>query len=879
MVGSGRRARAWWWRSALAALAGIATLECSSSDPPCQQAVLDRAWTLAAEQCELAYRESRHHDDGIALAKALSALGDDEAAVALATTLLATPARGTAHRVIATAARDDRNFLVAVAHGTAAAVIHIASDDDAELMRDAHFLSTVWWKEAWYDAALTTATLSRDIARRAGDRRFEGNAGLALADAYRMLGDARPARDALAAVEAVAETPCDHAWATLKRGLLDMDLGSPRLARVYFEKALTLGRRCAHDKVSPSAHANLAWLGRELGEPALTEAHLATIADDHFEVRVLRALLAADAGDLEGASAHLAATAALTAPETYWTWLVAQLEAELADTRGDPIAAEAAYQRAVAFASQMMRSTPINAPYVIALVRSSYEGLFALHARAGRWREALSVIAALDVDDVLRASAASGGLGAGGGRAAPGTAPGALSVLHPAIAPPVGIDQVVDAWRDRDLVVVLAGPRQLFGPDRGRTWRLRIVAGRVEGTDVGDAAASIEAARTLAADPFDRAAAGRLGALVIPPIEASTTPLDVILAGELGITPLAVLRHDDGLIIARRPLVRVLGIQPRPAPPARSGIVVLGDPREDLPAAADEAAWVARHFRTEARIHDDATVAQLATAAHADTLHVAGHVHRYVRDYALHLADRPIGPAEIIALNIGPRLVVLASCVSAVSGDEGGWTSLAAAFLRAGADHVVATQWSVRDKTTPAVVRGFYERGGAQQPAVALASVQVELADVGGGSSDWAAFTVLASPPTLTKPEARKPSMPPVTLTYAAVTTVEDANQYVGKTQNWVWVDINDGWVQAKAPIKSGVSEKVFAVVATYEKVPKAATILATENLREIKDPVSPPGLNAKAGTKAVGDSLKKITKKSDGHLEISPGPGKGKPS
>jgi tetratricopeptide (TPR) repeat protein len=749
MVGSGRRARAWWWRSALAALAGIATLECSSSEPPCQQAVLDRAWALAAEQCELAYRQSRHHDDGIALAKALSALGDHEAATTLARTLLTTPARGSAHRVIATAARDDRDLLAAIAHGTAAAVLHIASDDDAELMRDAHMLSTTWWKEGWYDAAVEAAVLSRDIAERSGDRRFQGNAELALADAYRMLGDADAARAELAAAEAHAETPCDHAWVNLKRGILDMDQGSPRLAQVWFERALTLGPTCARDVVSASAHMNLAWLGRDLGEPAVAENHLASVEGDHLEGRVLRALLAADQGDHAEASKQLALATALPPPETYWTWLVAELAAELAETRGDAAGAEVAYQRAVAIASEMVRRTPVNAPYVIAALRSSYEGLFALRARAGRWSEALAVVADLDVDDLLRVSAATGGINGGGARPAPGTAPGAQSVVRPVAAPTAGVDRLLDAWRGRDLVILIAGSRRVIGPDSGRLWRLRVEDGRVEGSDVGAAAEAIALARVVAGDPGDRVAANALGELLLPAVDKSATPLELVLAGELGAVPLAVLRQGGQLVIARRALTRVIAIQPRSASGARHGHVVLGDARADLADATDEASWVANHLGTDELVHEEATSARLVAAARADVLHIAGHVHRHLREFALHLADRIVGPADVIAFGIGPRLVVLATCISAGARDDGGWTSLAAAFLRAGADHVVATQWSVGDKAAPPVVRRFYELGGVHAPAKALAEAQVELADVAGGSSDWATFTVLASPPTL----------------------------------------------------------------------------------------------------------------------------------
>jgi tetratricopeptide (TPR) repeat protein len=849
MVGSGRRARAWWWRSALAALAGIATLECSSSEPPCQQAVLDRAWALAAEQCELAYRQSRHHDDGIALANALTKLNDHAAAADIARDLMGTPVRGSAHRMIGEAAYRRRSVLEAAAHTTAALAIHIAAGDDAEIMRDAHVLSMLWKKEGWYDAALEAAGMCRDAATRAGDRRALGYCELARADAYRMLGDPRAAATAMEGMIAAVEAPCDRAWAHLKLGLVQLQLQAPAtaMARLAFEQAMTLARTCDRDSVSPAAHANLAWVSRATGEPADAVAHLDAIEGDHFEKRILFALLAADRGDLAAADVHLAATAALPAPDAQWTWYAAHLQAQVAEERGDEVAAMAGYQRAIDLASALLARTTENAPYVVATLRASYEALFAMHARAGWWTDALLVIAQLDMDDLLRSAAAAGSFGAGGITAPTGVAPGAHATVHPIAERTYSAESILAAWRDRDLVIAVAPAPRWIGRARERLWQLRVQGGRVSGAAVADADEANELARTLAGTPLDRDAATRLGGLLIPDVAPSSHALDVLLVGELGALPIAALRHGDALVMARRPLVRVLGLVPRAPPGRRSGAVVLGDPRRDLPRAAAEAVRAAQRLGTAAHLHEAATAERLASARSADVLHVAAHVHRYARDFALHLADALVRPADIVSAGIAPRLAVLASCGSAAARDQGGWGSIAAAFLRAGTDLVAATQWSVGDDAAAAIVDRFYAEGGADAPARALAAAQVAIA-AASTSPDWAAFTVLASPPDAsalhlsTKDRAMTTKF--FTFTYAAVTDPNKASELVKKNGFRVWVPTPaGGWRAATTALtQKDIPAGRFALVGTFGKIDAGAGVELIVST-DLKDPDPPTPL------------------------------------
>ena len=88
----------------------------------------------------------------------------------------------------------------------------------------------------------------------------------------------------------------------------------------------------------------------------------------------------------------------------------------------------------------------------------------------------------------------------------------------------------------------------------------------------------------------------------------------------------------------------------------------------------------------------------------------------------------------------------MASCGSVEARDDASWGSLAAAFLAAGSETVIATERPVDDAITNQFVRRFYEAGGAQDPIGALARAQLELSK--DGLTDWTAFTSVTSPPT-----------------------------------------------------------------------------------------------------------------------------------
>jgi tetratricopeptide (TPR) repeat protein len=669
--------------------------------------------------------------------------------VAVATELLDGPGTATAHRLIGFAADRSGYHAAAMVRASTALALASTAGDDLEVARDAYTFAGALTSAGAYHASLQLIEIQRDAAIRLGDRKSQGYSELGRADTLRELGDMLASERALDVAVGLLAPYCDRVWALLKQGQHQFTVGHYTMARQSYARVLGDAPECQRPEVVVAAHVRLAWLDWLDGALPAAEAHLAQIERPGTAVALVRALIDVTREDLDRAARRLA-EAESPAPTAELAWIVALVRAQVEERRGDLAAAEAAYGRAIAAVTALREASPSQDAYVVAGNRLPYEGLLGLLARSGRWREVFALVLALDAGDMLQVTAAPGTLGPDGVVRPAGSRTERLLNTRVATAERTqDVDVALDAWRGRDLVVVVApSPRWISGvPDR--VWRLHIVDGHVTGEDVGPAARADELAARLLGEPLDREAARALGDIVVP-ASASRAPLEILPVGRIARAPLSALRDSAGLILERRPLLRVLGLRPRPAAPAaaapRTPAVVLGDSRLDLRGAAEEASWVAQRLGVPARLGRDATIAALSSAADATLLHLAAHTNEQANQRVVHLADGDVSPSAILAGRIAPSLVVLASCASAAAHDEGGWGSLAAAFLAAGSDAVVATHWSVEDAAAAELVRRFYLAGGATDPVRALAEAQTAAAASSAGTS-WAAFTLIAAPP------------------------------------------------------------------------------------------------------------------------------------
>lgn len=269
----------------------------------------------------------------------------------------------------------------------------------------------------------------------------------------------------------------------------------------------------------------------------------------------------------------------------------------------------------------------------------------------------------------------------------------------------------------------------------------------------------------------------RLGTAVLAPVAgllARASRVFVIAQGSpLGTFPFHAAPFHGQPLLAHVP-VRVLPsfayLRPdrgsRVPEPSRTGLALralvasVASPRyellRELPGTRAETDVVRAALPgTTALYDDDATASAVREAmGTADVLHLSGHavfepllpnVARFL------LADRPVFAFEVACAARVPRLVNLSGCRAGAErstlGGEG--EGLAAAFLAAGAQTVIAPQWPVRDDAALAFNQALYSelvRPGAE-PAQAVRCAQLSLLARPEFAHPglWGAFTLLES--------------------------------------------------------------------------------------------------------------------------------------
>jgi tetratricopeptide (TPR) repeat protein len=728
----------------------------------CEEEVRSGDRRRGVKTCLESYAQHKDPHDLAWAARGYMYLGEVDEADKLARQLLTGPLFGDGHAILSYLALLRGSGDAARAHATIAFVAHTLTGDERGQASDAVSLSWAAWKVGDFTAALDAADIALTLALRQRDSVKVVAAYMARADMLRRMGDSRGAFQALTSAVERATSPCDRAWTHLKLGMYQMEVQQERLAKRELDAATEANRECASSAVKTSVALNEAWLLRRK-TPSASLARLDEIAKsggELVETLLLRGYLAADRGALEEADHYLEQAESLKAPDADWPWEIARARAELSELRHGPSAdsvAESHYRRAIAMIAALRTTARVRSAYFVTSHRGPYDGLIALLARHGRWRDVLSVVLDLDASDMLRATA--------DGSVVRDSVSPDISTPPPSSAAmlPVTVEDVLSAWRTRDLVIVIAPSQRQIGPGHERVYRLRIRDGQVTGEDVDDASMARKWAGALFADPGNEEAARVLGRMILPPGPADST-LHVLAVGALGKVPLAALRDSDGsLSIGRRPLVRVLGL--RASGPESCGAappIVIADPRGDLPAAKVEGEIVSKALGPGAYVSGSntsfaATRERLWAARDAALLHIAGHVSELGSWRALRLADGDVAPAEMVQQHLAPRIAVLAGCGSAAALDEEGWGSIAAALLESGTAVVIATDRSVGDDASLSLMHEFYgQPDWRTDPARALARVQQLFAVRAATSTDeaakprsWAAFSVLGRPPAV----------------------------------------------------------------------------------------------------------------------------------
>lgn len=744
-------------------VAGMVMWLCAdSSSSLCKSEAERKNWTQVVKVCSRSYETTGDPRELLWIAKAHANLGRYKYADHLARHLLGGPEWADAHILLSYLAGRYGRHAKARVHGTIALGAHTIARDRPGLAGALYQLSQAALSAGDYRAALAIAEMADVLAQELDDPDLEWTVSLGLADVLRRLGDHRAARTTLGRLVELATHRCRKAWVYLKLALSYMEDDQEGLARQILRKAAEAHQGCGRGDVAISIPIVEAWLLRH-SDPITAITLLDELArwsgGERLETALLRAYIAADRGEPAAATDHLDHAARLDPLDADWTWEIECARAELAVLRlgllGDALA-ELHYRRAIAMIAKLRSNARMQSAHFVSTHRRPFDGLIALLARHQRWRDVLAVVLDLDASDMLRATA-DGKAGAGGGGL------DADDKDHLALEPRPAVEDVLAAWRSRNLLVVIAPSPPQIGPPHERVYRLWISNGQITGEEVGNASSARKHAIALSADPGDETAARELGRIFQP---SQAGAYDVLAVGVLGKAPLAVLRDDDGsLLVRKHPLARVLALVARGAESTGGApSLVLANPTGGLASASKEGAMVREALGPGIEICGAgmscaASRSRLWMARDADLLHVAGHVVARGRLRALELSDGLVDPFEITQQRLAPRIAVLAGCGSAAATDEEGWGSVAAALLEAGTAVVIATDRTVDDAASLSLMRRFYAQPDWRtDPAGALARVQVALDAESATSTDhattprlWAAFTVLRRPPVVAR--------------------------------------------------------------------------------------------------------------------------------
>jgi tetratricopeptide (TPR) repeat protein len=764
-------ARGWSRRSCLAWLCGltflVAVASCRESESRiCTDLVDAEQYAAAAKQCEKVYTSEGDPRAGLAAARAHYLLGHHE-------------------DVLAWTDRLVKAGQVLPGLWSLAATVHLkqgkTDQAEQEYRRDLAVARSAGDHRRAADILYRLFHLSRgrsdnrrlfllaseslQEAEKSADPALVVQAAQAVYSVLFVIGDLEGAGRALEVAEQLADRQDLAGRANLLNnlGTLLFAEGRPALARKHYEEALESATAMASLELLRGIHLNLAEVHLELGDferaaHSLAEAAKYAEPDAPGEVSLLYLRAQLEIARKQLAEAEQTLAVALSRdPIPEWAWQLEYQWGLVAEARGDLRVAEAAFGRSIAIVEDLRRSLAFDElkAWLLDDKRQPFAALFRLQARAGRSVEALATAeraqARTFLDAFLQARSALGE------PAKTLWSPslslermkGLDSLLAVMSESPVAtlqpVEQVLDSFGDRHgLVYFEAGDELWLITVSGKRARLRSLA-----------ASSIDVRRwagRFLAHPEDSSLAERLGGILLPPGSRpeSGQAIFIIADGILGNIPFAALRQADRYLVEDHTIVMIPSLSALAALEGRKGAAselprVLADPAGDLPAAAAEAAEVAKLLGGTAVTAGKATSDELARASRTQVLHLATHTGPGPGGPWLQLADRRVTTGEIVTSRIGPRLAVLATCASGVRPGRQMWGSVGAAFLAAGSRAVLASLWSIEDVRAREFVLRFYREGGASDPSGALARAQRVAIAEGVSPLYWGPFVLFGS--------------------------------------------------------------------------------------------------------------------------------------
>ena len=724
-----------------------------------------KRYAAAVERCEQVFAAEGDVQAGAAAARAHYFLGHGDAVLAWMRRLKGSRAEAGLHSLAAGIYQQRGELGLAEKEYRRGLLLLRTAGDHRRAADILYRLFNLCWQASRYREAFELAAQTMVEAEQSADRQSQRFAAQELYTVLYAVGDLEGARRALEMEYRLEDAgdPLARARFLANRGGLLLDGGRFALARHDLEQALRTAAGQGDPIFFRSVHLNLVQLHLDLGNLELAQHHLEEAwkhADPDGSIATSLLYYRSRVDSARGRTAEAASTLAQALrdhPVPDWAWDLEYQSGRVEEARGDLHGAEEAYERSARIVEEMRQSLQFDElkSWLLDRKRQPFEALFLLQARSGRAEDALQTAERIEARTFLDAFLQAAPLPrAAASRSWPVAATaGRLEVLTsllPAMSEsPVAalrpLGPVLKALGDRHALVYLEAGNEI--------WLIVVKGGRVSLRPLAVSQAEVaDLVGRFLAHPDDVATSDRLGEVLLPPgsLPPKGEMIHVVADGVLGNLPFAAVRRSGRFLVADHavvfvPSLNALAAVEGQARDAYEPAVALADPRGDLPAASREAAEVARFLESTAWASGRATSAVLKQAAHAQVLHLATHTGLGSRGPWLRLADRDVTAAEIVTRRIGPRLVVLASCASAVRPGRQMWGSLSTAFLAAGSQTVVASLWSIDDARARELVLSFYAAGGLTDPANALAHAQRVAIGRGVSPKDWAPFVLQGS--------------------------------------------------------------------------------------------------------------------------------------
>lgn len=628
--------------------------------------------------------------------------------------------------------------------GHVAAGSHAGASADASWMMRRYSYATMYRAAVeWGDRAYAEAVASEDEA-------LIGRALVALLQTVQFIDDAAASAELLAAAERYVadDDQVTQIKLLFARALERRSNGRLSDAELLQGRALAMAREIGDLWLSQASTINLADIAIARGDLVLAERYLqdARALCERRGVPPSQGLLMNEAalaraqrrwGD---AQRLLDRMAVMANPDELWRihrdrGLTAQAQGKLDE-------AASRYRAAVEAVEGLRRQAAPTADTAEFLEKrwSPFQHLFALqidrrdargaletllHAQGRMFLDAMARTASVGT----RAASIDDALGEAIGRIdrsrdlVPALAGSPLADVQP-------LDDVLAGLRDRHVLTYFQGG------DRLRLIVIEAGEPRISSVDVGTQELG-DLVDDFRLHPEDPLAGANLGAAILPAdaLPAEGGRIYVVPTGALLRVPVAPLVVSGQRVIDHHEVSYAPGVTSvafdRPPTRASGGLpaVVIADSRLVVNSNDVEVSAVMAATGAVARLGRQATTKSFRDAGNANLLHLIAHSGVNARGGYLSLDDdQEVTATDILGWGMRPRLVVLLTCASAATPRNEMWGSLAAAFLAAGSEHVVATLSAVPTEDASTFALAFYRNGGVEDPVRAVARAQRELA-------------------------------------------------------------------------------------------------------------------------------------------------------